>query len=79
KHEPAYRDGWQPVREARHRRQIERGLLPPGTPLSPPDGEDWSKLPEATRTEMTRKMAVYAAMIEAMDAEIGRLRANLEK
>jgi arylsulfatase len=74
-----YRAGWQPVREARHRKQLELGVIPAGTPLSPPNGAEWNKLTEAKRAEMTRKMAVYAAMTEIMDAEIGRLRALLEK
>ena len=79
KYEARYRAGWQPVREARHRKQLELGVIPAGTPLSPPDGADWDKLPEAKRVELTRKMAVYAAMNEVMDAEIGRLLASLEK
>lgn len=79
KHEAAYRNGWQPVREARHRRQLALGLLPAGTPLSPPDGADWKALTPEKRAEMARKMAVYAAMIEVMDSEIGRLREGLEK
>ncbi len=79
KHEDRYRHGWQPLREARHRRQLELGLIPPGTPLSPPDASDWDRLPEPKRAEMIRKMATYAAMIERMDREIGRLRAALEE
>lgn len=79
KYEDRYRAGWQPVREARHRKQLELGAIPAGTPLSPPDGADWEKLPQAKRSEMTRKMAVYAAMTEVMDANVGRLRASLEK
>jgi len=79
KYEDRYRAGWQPVREARHRKQLELGVIPAGTPLSPPDGADWGKLPEGKRAELTRKMAVYAAMMEVMDAEIGRLVASLEK
>ena len=79
KHQAAYRDGWQPIREARHRRQIELGLLPTGTPLSPPDGADWKSLPEEERAEMTRKMATYAAMIEVLDAEVGVLLESLTK
>lgn len=74
-----YRDGWQPVREARHRRQIESGLLPEGTPLSPPDGADWGSLSEEKKADMTRRMAIYAAMIEVMDTGIGSLLENLSK
>ena len=79
KYEDRYRAGWQPVREARHRKQLELGAIPAGTPLSPPDGADWEKLPDAKRAELARKMAVYAAMTEVMDANIGRLLASLEK
>ena len=79
KHEAAYRDGWEPIRKARHQRQIELGLLPAGTPLSPPDGADWKSLPEEKRAEMARKMAVYAAMIEVLDTEVGVLLDGLAK
>jgi arylsulfatase len=79
KHLPAYRDGWRPVREARHRRQLALGLLPPGTPLTPADGAEWESLEPPKRAEMTRKMAIYAAMIEVMDAGIGRVLADLER
>jgi len=78
KYEARYQAGWARLREARHRRQLAAGLLPPGTPLSPADAADWERLPETKRRETARKMAVYAAMIEIMDAEIGRLRASLE-
>jgi arylsulfatase A-like enzyme len=79
KYEERYRAGWQPVREARHCRQLASGAIPAGTPLSPADGAAWDKLPEEKKAAMARKMAVYAAMTEVMDSEIGRLRASLEK
>lgn len=79
KYEARYRAGWQPLREARHRRQLAAGVIPPGTPLSPSDAADWDRLPAEKRDELARKMAVYAAMTEVMDAEIGRLVSSLEK
>jgi len=79
KYEERYRAGWQPVREVRRRKQLELGVIPAGTPLSPSDGAVWEKLTESKRAEMIRKMAVYAAMMEVMDSNIGRLMASLEK
>lgn len=74
-----YRGGWEPVREARHRRQVGLGLAAENRPLGAGDGGDWSALPENKRAEMVRKMAVYAAMVEVMDRDIGRMIGDLEK
>ena len=45
------------------------------------DGKNpaWDSLPPARRADLARRMAVYAAMIENMDANIGRLIADLRK
>jgi arylsulfatase len=87
----AYARGWDKVREARHARQIELGLFPKGTPLSPRSpfttrrdflrsGENpaWDTLPADRRADLARRMAVYAAMVECMDRAIGRVVADLK-
>jgi arylsulfatase A-like enzyme len=79
KYLPLYQNGWRPVREARWKKLKELGLISQDTPLSPPDAEDWDKLSPEQKAEMSRKMAVYAAMIETMDADIGKIRTDLEK
>ena len=45
------------------------------------DGKNpaWDSLPPARRADLARRMAVYAAMVENMDANIGRLIADLRK
>jgi len=46
-----------------------------------PDGKNpsWDSLAPARRADLARRMAVYAAMVENMDANIGRLVADLRK
>lgn len=70
-----YDAGWSALRERRHARTIELGLLPSGTPLGRWSGlEDWNALDPTRRVYEARRMEVYAGMAEAMDHEIGRLR-----
>jgi len=75
-----YMDGWAELRRRRHQRMIAMGLIPAGWRLSPqdPNAADWDALDEEKRREMDRKMAVYAAMIDRMDQNIGRLVKLLE-
>jgi len=75
-----YDAGWQALRERRHARSIELGLIPANAALAAwPGLEDWSSLSTERRAYDARRMEVYAAMLEAMDHEIGRLRAALEE
>ena len=70
-----YRDGWDKLRERRHRRQVELGLVDAEWALSPrtPGIPDWESLDDKKRDEMDLKMAVYAAMIDRVDQNIGKL------
>ena len=85
-----YRQGWDVVRERRHARMKELGLVRPDWPLSPLSeyrGRDgtmkagvnpaWDALAPDRREDMARRMAIYAAMVEVMDRAIGRLVADL--
>lgn len=73
-----YDEGWRVIRERRHARTMELGLLPRGTALAAwPGLEDWNTLSSERRTYDARRMEVYAAMAEAMDHEIGRVRATI--
>ena len=82
----AYTKGWDRLREERLARQISLGLFPKGTPLSPRSpyttradflrsGENpaWDTLPADRRADLARRMAVFAAMVECMDRNIGRV------
>ncbi|MEL6663276.1 MAG: arylsulfatase [Pseudomonadota bacterium] len=72
-----YSVGWEAVREARWRRAQDLGLVTEGAALAPPpatfEGWDWESLSEDEKAFAAKSMAVNAGMLEAMDAEFGRL------
>lgn len=70
--------GWDQIRADRHRRQIEMGLLPEKWRLTERDQRvpPW---PLAAHKEWEiRRMAVYAAQIECLDQNIGKIVAKLK-
>jgi len=75
-----YTTGWQAIREARHRRQLELGLFEPGeAPLTPRTEPEltWEANPDSVWD--ARAMAVHAAMIDRLDRGVGRLVRALEE
>lgn len=85
RHRGRYDAGWDALREQRHRRQIELGLLPEGTPLPPRNAEEgdevppWDDLDPADQALYARYMEVYAAMVDSVDQSVGRLVDALEE
>lgn len=81
----AYDVGWDEIRRRRHVRQIELGIIAPGTELPPRNSEPgadvvaWDDLDDERRTLFARYMAVYAAMIDEIDQSVARLKAALEE
>ena len=75
-----YVEGWDVLRAERHQRQLELGIIPPDTPLSPrpPEVPAWADLDETTRQEHILTMAAYAGMIDSLDQNIGRVIEHLE-
>ena len=80
KYRGRYKMGWDRLRKQRLARQIELGLFEKGQALSPrtPGIPDWEKLKPEKQDEMDLKMAVYAAMIDRIDQNIGKLVAYLK-
>lgn len=76
-----YLDGWSALRRSRYRRMLELGVLDERYRLVPDDPvvPNWESLDEAKRRELDRKMAVYAAQIDRMDRNIGRLLSFLKQ
>jgi arylsulfatase len=68
-----YREGWDVLRERRHRRQIELGIVDAKWPLAPrdPKAPAWESVTDADERDL--RMAVYAAQIDRMDWNIGRV------
>jgi len=76
KYRSRYRVGWDLlVRTQRYERQVASGLIHPSLPLSPrtPGLPAWDTLDDAKKDEMDLKMAVYAAMVDRLDRNIGKL------
>jgi arylsulfatase/uncharacterized sulfatase len=69
-----YDAGWDAVRQARWRRVQALGLIPQGAPLGAMNARlhPWSSLSADDQALFSRSMAVYAGMMEAMDANVGR-------
>jgi len=81
RHVGKYDKGWDAVREERLKRQVELGIMPPGTGLA----ERMWFLPDpivlapASRALLGKKMELYAGMMENMDFHVGRLIDHLKK
>lgn len=68
-----YMDGWSVIRENRYKRMIEMGLIDPNWELSDPDWRDWNSLSNEKKEEMDLRRAIYSAMVDRMDQNIGKL------
>jgi arylsulfatase len=80
KYRGKYKAGWDRLREERYRRQIKMGLIDARWPLSPRGTESpaWDSLSDAEKERFDHLMAVYAAMIEAIDTSVGTLVKGLQ-
>ncbi|UJH67832.1 arylsulfatase [Allomuricauda sp. SCSIO 65647] len=79
KYQGRYMEGWDKLREEKHRRMKEMGIVPPHTILSPPDNVKWDSLSIEDRENLDFRRAIYAAQIDRMDQNIGRLVAHLKQ
>jgi arylsulfatase/uncharacterized sulfatase len=72
--------GWARLRQARVERARALGLLPAGAAVDgfSPNAREWESLDARERRIAARSMEVYAGMIEAADAAVGRLVQRLE-
>ncbi len=79
KYRGKYRKGWDAVRRERRARMIESGIVEEQWELPPRGGEPWESLSDEKKDEMDLRMAVYAAMVDRMDRNIGRLVETLKE
>jgi arylsulfatase len=79
KYKGKYLVGWDSIREARHRKQIQLELFSTPINLSPRDEvvPSWNEVPN--KEEWDLKMAVYAAMMESVDDGIGKIVQQLKQ
>ncbi|WP_420639621.1 arylsulfatase [Candidatus Poriferisocius sp.] len=84
KYRGAYNAGWDEIRDRRYRRQIELGIVDAGTTLAPRNTEEgndvtpWDELSPVQQEVFARYMEVFAAMVDNVDQNFGRLRGALE-
>ena len=78
KYKGKYMKGWSVLRNERFQRMMELGLVEPDNLLPPDDSKSWDSLDENKKREMDLRRAIYAAQIEQMDINIGRLVNYLE-
>ncbi|MEM8732886.1 MAG: sulfatase-like hydrolase/transferase, partial [Planctomycetota bacterium] len=76
-----YDEGWDVIRERRHAKLKELGIIDETWKLSPrdPKVEAWSDLSEKERRFLIPMMEVYAAMVDRLDQNVGRLVDYLEQ
>ena len=87
-----YMQGWDKIRDARWKRIIDLKLMQGKPALSPrgvvPESlfEDethplpaWDSLTKDQQTDLARRMSIFAAMVDVMDANIGRVVDELKK
>ncbi len=91
KYETRYSNGWDQLRIERLARMKELGIIPTSTKLSARStwknyGETkqgtnpaWSTLTETRQKDLAQRMAIYAAMVDRMDQQIGRLISSLKE
>lgn len=75
KYVSTFQKGWDQIREDRYKRQLDLGVIPPGTELPPrnPGDPAWKDLSDEERAVFTRFMADFAGFLEHADEQIGRL------
>ncbi len=81
KYKGEFDGGWEKYRDDTFKRQMDMGILPKGTKLSPrdPDVPEWSKLGADEKKLYARMMEVFAGFLSHADDNIGRLLTYLEK
>jgi arylsulfatase A-like enzyme len=73
KYKGKYDKGWDALREARLKRMIDIGLIKPEWKMTDrdPGAPAWED--ERMKTWMARRMEVYAAMVDCMDQNVGKV------
>ena len=73
KYEGVYEQGYEAIAKARYEKQREMGLFNERYPKSEPVYPAWDSLSDSAKSDQILSMQVYAAMIDRMDQNIGRV------
>ncbi|ADY54260.1 sulfatase [Pseudopedobacter saltans DSM 12145] len=81
KYKGKFARGWEVLREQRYKKQVQLGVIDPKIKLSPMDKDlrKWDSLTSKEKEAWDEKMAVYYAMIDRMDQNIGKVRKKVKE
>lgn len=79
KYEGKYKDGWHKLREERYKRMIEMGVIDKSVKLAPEEKSTKNWETRKNRGWDEKLMEVYAAMVDSMDQNIGRVMKTLDE
>jgi len=79
KYEETYKVGYTSIREARIKKIKKLGLIPAEARVSNPAHSNWNSFSDLKREQEAKRMAIYAAMIDSIDQNIGNLLAKVEE
>lgn len=73
--------GWDVYRELTYKRQLELGVIPKDTMLTPRDKTmaSWDSIPEDQRAFQLRLMEIFAGFVEHTDHQVGELLKGMEE
>ena len=76
-----FKAGWDKLREQRHAKQLELGIVDKEWPMAerPKEVKAWNDLSAEQQDRFDHIMAIYAATIAHMDSSVGRLVASLKE
>ena len=80
KYQGRYANGWDQIRDARIKKQVQLGVLPASLEPSPRPEHipAWSEMDQWKKDYEANRMTTLAAMIDRVDQEVGRLVADLK-
>ncbi|MGI9611718.1 MAG: arylsulfatase [Acidimicrobiales bacterium] len=80
KYRGRFDEGWDVWRQRVYERQLELGVIPPGTELAPrnPGVKPWDELSADEQAFACRLQEAFAAFLDHTDAQVGRLLDSLE-
>ena len=79
KYEGVYDKGYEEIRRGRYERMVKMGVIDKDkNPIPLWKGDDWDTLDDLERRKEIRRMEIYAAMIDRLDQNVGKVLQKLE-
>ena len=81
KYDGLYDAGWDKIREQRFEKEKQLGLIPQDMKLPPRNEQvpSWDSLNPEQQKQEAKKMAIFAAMLDSLDQNLGRVVSHLKE